>query len=72
MKLTAAQKRIIEAIKQFIDDHEYPPTVRDIQKIMGLKSPASVHTHLKNLRKMGKINREKGVARSITLNQGTK
>jgi repressor LexA len=67
MTPTKAQKKVITAIKQFIDDHEYPPTVRDLQKILGLKSPATVQKHLENLRKMGKINREKGVARSITL-----
>ena len=69
MEPTKKQKKVLEAIKTFIKDHGYPPTVRDIMKIMGLKSTAGIQRHLENLREKSLINRKKGVSRSITLNQ---
>ena len=69
MELTKKQKQVMGAIEIFIKKRKYPPTVRDIMGMLGLKSPAGIQRHLENLRKKGVINRKKGVSRSITLNQ---
>lgn len=51
---------------------EYPPTVREICKEVGLSSPSSVFNYLKSLEKQGKIILEKGKKRAIALPEAIK
>ena len=41
--------KIMDAIIQYIDEHQYAPTVREIGDMVGLKSTSSVHAHLTRL-----------------------
>jgi SOS-response transcriptional repressor LexA len=41
--------RLVEAIRQFIAEHGYSPTVRELGDLVGLKSTASVHFQLRAL-----------------------
>ena len=50
-KKNTMQERIYEYIAQFVEDNGYPPSVREIGEAMGLKSPSTVHFHLKTWRK---------------------
>ena len=68
MEITNRQKIIIEKIYSFIAGNSYPPTVRDIAKIMGFSSPRAVTDHLKSLERKGFIERN-SLARSIKLTQ---
>lgn len=43
------RKRMINAIKDYIQQHGYPPTVREIGNMMGLYSTSSVHAHLQRM-----------------------
>lgn len=63
--LTTKQKRIYDYICQRIDDVGYPPTIRDIGKHFGIKSPNGVMCHLKALEKKNFISREGMAARAI-------
>ncbi|MDO4314091.1 MAG: hypothetical protein Q4C52_13500 [Eubacteriales bacterium] len=43
------RKRMLNAIKDYIQQHGYPPTVREIGDIVGLYSTSSVHAHLQRM-----------------------
>jgi repressor LexA len=47
--------------------HGYPPSVREICAGMGLSSPATAHTHLKELENKGYIRKENSKFRTIEL-----
>lgn len=66
-KLTERQDGILEFIMKFIAKHGYPPTIREICKELGLRSPATVHTHLNNLENKGYIRKDGSKNRSIEL-----
>ena len=65
--LTAKQQRIYDFIQAFTADHGYPPSVREIGAAVGLKSPSTVHFHLKGLEDAGMIIKAEGKTRAITL-----
>jgi len=66
-KLTAKQQKVYDCIVDFTNRNGYPPSVRDIGKIVGLKSPSTVHVHLKTLEEHGLIHRDDKKTRAITL-----
>ena len=47
--------KIMDAIVQYIEEHGYPPSVREIGAMVGLKSTASVHFHMERLFKEGRL-----------------
>jgi repressor LexA len=59
------QRLILSYIKQHIDDHGYPPTVREIGEAVKLSSSSTVHAHLKALEDKGMIQREAVLTRAI-------
>ena len=48
-KISAKQQQILEYISSYSLEHGYPPSVREIGAEMGLRSPSTVHAHLKKL-----------------------
>ena len=66
-KATANCQEILQIIKDFIADHEYSPTARDIMKRTKLKSVSSVHAYIIELENKGLITREDNKSRSIKL-----
>jgi repressor LexA len=65
--LTKRQKQIYEFIKDKILNRGYGPTVREIGKAYGIRSPNGVMCHLKALEKKGLISREEHMSRAIQL-----
>lgn len=65
-QLSPKQARIYEFILSFTQEHGYPPSVREIAEAVGLKSPSTVHFHLKSLEEAGVITRGAGKTRAIT------
>lgn len=65
MSLTRKQQGILDYIRQYIEDHQYPPSVRDIAAHFDLASAGGVHKHLKNLCEKGYISLDPNVSRSI-------
>ncbi len=63
--LSGRQKEILSYIISEIDKKGYPPSVREIGKAVGLKSPASVHSHLKTLEKLNYLRRDPSKPRAI-------
>lgn len=66
-KLTAKQQKIYDYIQVFTAEHGYPPSVREIGAALGLKSPSTVHFHIKGLEEAGVLIKAEGKTRAITL-----
>lgn len=66
-KLRTKQQQIYDYIVSFTEEHGYPPSVREIGEAVGLKSPSTVHFHMKNLEKAGMIVKAKKKTRAISL-----
>ncbi len=65
--LTARQQEIWQFLVEYVDDHGYPPTVREIGDAIGLASPSTVHAHLANLERAGLLRRDPTKPRAIEL-----
>jgi repressor LexA len=65
---TERQERILEVIRDFTDEHGYPPSVREIGERVGLSSSSTVQAHLKTLEKRGMITRDPTKPRALTQN----
>jgi repressor LexA len=65
LNLTKRQQEIFDFVKQYVGEHGYPPTVRDIGKAIGLTSSSTVHAHLANLEKLGVLRRDPTKPRAI-------
>jgi hypothetical protein len=50
-----AQRKVLETIRDFIKEHEYPPTIAEIAQKVGLRSKGTVASHLRKLRELGLI-----------------
>ncbi len=65
--LTSRQADVLEYIKRVMQTKGYPPTVREICDAVGLKSPATVHAHLKALEDKGYIRRDSSKQRALEI-----
>ena len=65
-QLSPKQASIYNFILAFTKENGYPPSVREIADAVGLKSPSTVHFHLKGLEDAGVITRGAGKTRAIT------
>lgn len=65
--LTKKQEETLQFIKKYIVAHGFPPSVREICAGMGLSSPATAHTHLKELESKGFIRKQNSKFRTIEL-----
>lgn len=65
LPLTSRQKEILEYLGSHTKDLGYPPTVREICRATGLRSPRSVSQHLQALERKGYIHRGKDKSRAI-------
>ena len=65
--LTKKQDETLTFLKKYIVSHGFPPSVREICQGMGLSSPATAHTHLKELEAKGFIRKQNSKFRTIEL-----
>lgn len=66
--LTKRQAQILEYISQFIDEHNYAPSYREIGKHFGLTSTATIAEHIETLKGKGYLLHSDNLARSIQIN----
>lgn len=66
-QLSKMQQKIYDYIVSCVRDQGYPPSVREIGEAVGLKSPSTVHFHLKHLEEAGVIEKREGKGRAIAL-----
>jgi len=57
--------RMLDFIKEFIDDRGYPPTIAEIQRGCGVSSKSVVEYHLRALEREGCIRRDAEISRGI-------
>jgi repressor LexA len=65
--LTGRQSEIFDFVSAYVDEHGYPPTVREIGEAVGLASPSTVHAHLANLERAGVLRRDPTKPRALEL-----
>ena len=70
MELSPRQREILEFVNTHVDDHGYPPTVREIGQAVGLTSPSTVHAHLARLESSGLIRRDPTKPRALEVIEG--
>lgn len=66
-ELNARQKEMYSFIVRFCEEHDYPPTVREICSATGIKSTSNVHAYLKVLENKGYIRRASAHQRTISV-----
>jgi repressor LexA len=66
-ELSRRQRAILEFIETFLDENDYPPTIRDIQGELGISSTSVVDYNLKVLEQHNLIRRNRNISRGIEL-----
>jgi len=66
-ELSTKQSRILDFLRQFLDDKGYPPTIRDIVKGCKISSTSVVEYNLRILEREGYLRRDREVSRGIEL-----
>jgi repressor LexA len=67
--LTEAQQELYDYLVVYIRENQYPPSIRQMMKAMGLRSPAPVQSRLEHLRSKGYIDWTEGQARTIRITE---
>ena len=69
--LSPKQRAILEFIRGYIGERDYPPAIRDIQQGCGISSTSVVDYNLKRLEERGYLRRDREISRAIELLDGT-
>lgn len=64
-ELAGKQQQILEFLRTFIEDKDYPPSIRDIQEGCGISSTSVVDYNLRKLEEKSYIRRDREVSRGI-------
>ena len=67
MALSTRQKKILDIVGRYSDEHGYPPTIREIGQAVDISSTSVVNHHLKALQKKGYLERDASVSRGMRL-----
>ena len=70
MALSDRQVRILEFIYSYLEEHNYPPTIREIGKAVAIPSTSVVKYNLERLQEKGYIERSGEVSRGLRLKDG--
>ena len=65
--LTDAQNELYAWIKNYMRDFQHSPSIRQMMKAMGLKSPAPIQSRLRHLQEKGYISWQEGKARTMQI-----
>src|SRR5688572_26463366 len=64
-ELSQKQSDILEFLRRFIDERDYPPSIRDIQDGCAISSTSVVDYNLRKLEEKGHIRRDREISRGI-------
>ncbi|MBR4085557.1 MAG: helix-turn-helix domain-containing protein [Lachnospiraceae bacterium] len=68
MRSRASRKMdVLHCIQSYSEQRGFPPTVRELCVMTGLKSPSSVHNYLVQLKEDGLIESDESKPRTITI-----
>ena len=65
--LSGKQADILDFLRQFLEEKDYPPSIRDIQDGCGISSTSVVDYNLRKLEEKGIIRRDREVSRGIEI-----
>ena len=65
--LSDKQQHILDFVGVFLTEHDYPPSIRDIQQGCDISSTSVVDYNLKRLEERGLIHRDREISRAIQL-----
>ena len=65
--LSEKQSQILEFLQSFLDEKDYPPSIRDIQEGCAISSTSVVDYNLRKLEEKGMIRRDREVSRGIEI-----
>ncbi len=65
--LTGRQEEVLRFILDYLERHEYPPTLKEIARHFGFSSVNAVRDHLRALEQKGYLRREADKSRAIVL-----
>lgn len=65
-------EQVYNCINSYLDEHGFPPTVREIGAHIGVKSTSTVYYYLEKLKKDGKITQQDNKNRAITVPNAVK
>jgi repressor LexA len=66
--LSERQKKILQFIITFVNENNFPPTIREIGERVGISSTSVVNYNLSKLEELNLINRRKEVSRGLNVN----
>ncbi len=67
MNLTKKQKKILDYLHNYIQDHGYSPTYEEIADYFGYRSKGTVHKHITNLEQRGFIKKDWNKNRALEI-----
>ncbi len=65
--LSEKQTQILDFLREFLDEKDYPPSIRDIQEGCSISSTSVVDYNLRKLEEKGLIRRDREVSRGIEI-----
>lgn len=71
LPLTKRQKEILDYITQYITEHDYAPTFREIAQHFNFQSLATVADHIETLKNKGFLQSSHNLARSLVINHSS-
>ena len=70
-KLSQRQEGILAFINEYVEDHGYPPSIREIGAAVGISSTSVVDYNLRVLERDGYLRRDREVSRGLGLRDGS-
>ena len=70
MSLSERQENILAFIREFGEEHGFPPTIREIGKAVGISSTLVVKYNLEGLEEKGKLERSDEISCGLRLKDG--
>ena len=65
--LTEAQNELYSWIRNYLNEFQHSPSIRQMMQAMGLKSPAPIQSRLKHLQEKGYISWQEGKSRTLKI-----
>jgi repressor LexA len=67
MLLTSRKRMILQVIREHVALRGYPPTIRELCALVGIKSCGTMYQHLESLRKAGMLTWEPSRPRTLAV-----
>lgn len=64
---TKRQKQVLDFIKDYVDKHEYAPSLEEIKKHLHLSSVSTAHYHVQALQELGYLRKENNQPRALDI-----